>query len=275
MLSLAAAVDALCWLTAISVLIQSAEYLRLQAAADDGRSSPHPGLLAPWPWAIQRDDLIGSSRPVRALFDQLYRPQVHRMQLFVHALCAASLPLIGPSPVAALVLLASQVLISIRWRGAFNGGSDFMTLAVLGGIALGACATPWLGFALAWQAGLWLISIQALSSYFLSGSVKLLHAGWRDGRALPTLLDGGIYGPLAANSLLRRQPIAIICSWAFILWEAAFPLAMIDPRVTMLWCAIGVAFHFLVFWYFGLNRFFWAWCASFPALIACAGLIRG
>lgn len=229
MLSLDTAVDALCWLTAISVLIQSAEYLRLPAAADDGRPSQHSGLLAPWPWAIQRDDLIGSSRPVRALFDRLYRPQVHRMQLFVHALCAASLPLIGPTPVAALVLLASQVL----------------------------------------------ISIQALSSYFLSGTVKLLHAGWRDGRALPTLLDGGIHGPLAANSLLRRQPIAIICSWAFILWEAAFPLAMIDPRVTTLWCAIGVAFHSLVFWYFGLNRFFWAWCASFPALIGCAGLIGG
>jgi hypothetical protein len=31
-----------------------------------------------------------------------------------------------------------------------------------------------------------------------------------------------------------------------------------------------VLFHFLVYWYFGLNRFFWAWLASFPAVIYCA-----
>jgi hypothetical protein len=35
-----------------------------------------------------------------------------------------------------------------------------------------------------------------------------------------------------------------------------------------------VKFHFLVFWYFGLNRFFWAWLAAYPALIGCATLLR-
>ena len=260
------ALDALLWLTAISVLIQCAEALRLQAGGP---------LRAPWPWSIQRDDLEGSSRSVRMVFDWLYRPAVHRTHLMLHALAAASLPVWGPSILTAFFLLASQVLISIRFRGAFNGGSDFMTLVVLMGIAVGTVATPWVGTSLAWQAGLWIISIQALSSYFLSGTVKLRYAGWRDGRALPTLLDGGIYGPLAAHSMLRRRPVAIACSWAFIVWEAAFPLAMIDPRITTLWCAIGAVFHFLVWWFFGLNRFFWAWLATFPALIGCASMIRG
>jgi hypothetical protein len=36
-------------------------------------------------------------------------------------------------------------------------------------------------------------------------------------------------------------------------------------------CAVAALFHFLVFWFFGLNRFFWAWVASFPAIIWCAG----
>lgn len=266
MLTLEQALNALLWLTAISVLIQCAEALSLQAGGP---------LLAPWPWSIQRDDLAGSSRTVRMVFDWLYRPAVHRTHLLLHALAAASLPVWGPTIPTALFLLASQVLLSIRFRGAFNGGSDFMTLVVLMGIAVGTVATPWVGTSLAWQAGLWIISIQALSSYFLSGTVKLRYVGWRDGRALTTLLDGGIYGPLAAHSVLRRRPVAIACSWAFIVWEAAFPLAMIDPRITTLWCAIGVVFHFLVWWFFGLNRFFWAWLATFPALIGCATMLRG
>ena len=266
MLTLEEALNALLWLTAISVLIQCAEALRLQAGGP---------LLAPWLWSIQRDDLAGCSRTVRMVFDWLYRPTVHRTHLMLHALAAASLLVWGPTIPTALFLLASQVLISIRFRGAFNGGSDFMTLVVLMGIAVGTVATPWVGTSLAWQAGLWVISIQALSSYFLSGTVKLRYAGWRDGRALPTLLDGGIYGPLAAHSLLRRRPVATACSCAFIVWEAAFPLAMIDPRITTLWCAIGAVFHFLVWWFFGLNRFFWAWLATFPALIGCATMLRG
>lgn len=266
MLTLEEALNALLWLTAISVLIQCAEALRLQAGGP---------LLAPWPWSIQRDDLAGSSRTVRMVFDWLYRPAGHRTHLMLHALAAASLPVWGPTIPTALFLLASQVLISIRFRGAFNGGSDFMTLVVLMGIAVGTVAKPWVGESLAWQAGLWVISIQALSSYFLSGTVKLRYVGWRDGRALPTLLDGGIYGPLAAHSVLRRRPVAIACSWAFIVWEAAFPLAMIDPRITTLWCSIGAVFHFLVWWFFGLNRFFWAWLATFPALIGCATMLRG
>jgi hypothetical protein len=243
-LPLGQALDALLWLTAISVLIQCAEALRLQAGGPS---------LAPWPWSIQRDDLAGSARTIRLLFDWLYRPAVHRTQLVLHALAAVSLPVWGPTVAA----------------------SDFMTLVVLMGIAVGALATPWVGASLAWQAGLWVISIQALSSYFLSGTVKLRYAGWRNGRALRTLLDGGIYGPLPADSMLRSRPVAVASSWAFIVWEAAFPLAMIDPRITTLWCAIGAVFHFLVWWFFGLNRFFWAWLATFPALIGCATMIRG
>jgi len=29
----------------------------------------------------------------------------------------------------------------------------------------------------------------------------------------------------------------------------------------------------LVFWFFGLNRFFWAWLSSFPAVVYCAGTV--
>jgi hypothetical protein len=265
-LTLAEAVRWLCALTALCLVVQCAESLRMIGG---------PTSLQPWPWRIQRDDLRTSPYWLRACFDFLFAPKIHRAHVALHGVTALSLFVMVPPPIVAAVLLLSQVVIQIRWRGAFNGGADFMTLVLLMGIALGAIATPWVGESLAWQAGLWLISIQTLSSYFLSGTVKLRYEGWRNGRALPALLSGALYGPLPAGSPFRRRAVAVIASWAFIIWEASFPLAMVHPAVTTAWCAIGVVFHFLVFWFFGLNRFFWAWIAAYPALIACSNLLQG
>jgi hypothetical protein len=39
----------------------------------------------------------------------------------------------------------------------------------------------------------------------------------------------------------------------------------------MVYCAIALVFHLLVFVFFGLNRFVWAWVVSFPALLYWAG----
>ncbi len=76
--------------------------------------------------------------------------------------------------------------------------------------------------------------------------------------------------PLPAHSLYRRPALARTISWGFTVWEGCFPLALLDLRLAAFMCASGVVFHFLVFWYFGLNRFFWAWLASFPAVLYCA-----
>jgi hypothetical protein len=75
---------------------------------------------------------------------------------------------------------------------------------------------------------------------------------------------------LAERSLFRRPAIARACAWAFILWECSFPLAMAGPRCAIAACSVAAVFHFLVFRFFGLNRFFWAWVVSFPAIIYCS-----
>ncbi len=131
---------------------------------------------------------------------------------------------------------------------------------------LGALGNPELG----WRAGLWYVALQSVSSYFVSGWVKLLKPEWRSGAALPTFLDSGVYGPLPAGSMYRRPWVARSISWVFTVWEGCFPLALLDVRLAWLMCASAVVFHFLVFWYFGLNRFFWAWLATFPAILYCA-----
>lgn len=257
------AVRALECLTAISLLVQTLEYLRLQPVqrAD--------GL---WRWSVQRADVAHASPALRRLFDWVFGERVHRIHLLLRAGAAASL-FVGSSTASAVLLLASSVLILIRWRGAFNGGSDFMTIIVLTGLLIAQVGQHVVDPALAWKAGLGYIGLHSITSYFISGAIKLFSREWRNGTALPWFLDGGLYGPLAADSLLRRRRIAIACSWAFILWECAAPLALAGPRIAFAFCAIAVVFHWLVFRYFGLNRFFWAWLASHPAIIYCATLL--
>ena len=179
----------------------------------------------------------------------------------------ASLPLIG-------FLFAGTVIVLIRWRGAFNGGSDFMTIVVLSGLLIAMLVGASGDSELGWRAGMIYIAIHAASSYFISGGIKLLNPEWRSGEALALFLDGGIYGPLSRLSLYWLRPVAMLCSWAFIVWECLVPLAFFDAELAVIYCAVAGLFHFLVFWYFGLNRFVFAWLASFPAIIYVASQLN-
>lgn len=253
-------VRALECLIATSLVIQTLEFLRLSRFAD---------ARSVWSWQLQRGDVNHTSVWLQKLFDWLFQERVHQAHLLLRLGAAASL-FFGVSLVCAVFLFISSLLILIRWRGAFNGGSDFMTMVVLTGLLVSQVAQPIVGPVIAWKAGLWYVTIHSISSYFISGTIKLVSSDWRSGRVLIYFLDGGLYGPLSNDSLLRKKSIAVTASWSFIVWECLFPLALAGPQWAMLWCGIAALFHFLVFRFFGLNRFFWAWAASFPAIIYCS-----
>ena len=246
-------------LFALSLLIQTLEYLRMGKYTSDD---------AFWSWQLQRADIPNA--PMRAVLDVLFKPKVHQLHLVLRLLAAvvlafqgATLPLIG-------FLFVGNLLILVRWRGAFNGGSDFFTLVVLTGLLISQVVGAFGKTQLGWQAGFWFIAIQAVTSYFMSGAVKMLRPEWRNGAALTIFLNGAIYGPLSATHPLRNQWLAMLSSWGFIVWEILFPLSLLDPQLAAVFCAVAALFHFLVFWFFGLNRFFWAWLCSFPAIIWCS-----
>jgi hypothetical protein len=246
-------------LFALSLCIQTLEYLRMgQATADEGL----------WSWPLQRADIPNAR--VRAVLDVLFKPRVHQLHLVLRLLAAAVLAVQGASLPLVGFLFAGNLLILIRWRGAFNGGSDFMTLVVLTGLLISQVVGAFGNVQLGWQAGFWYIAIQSITSYFMSGSVKLLRREWRNGSAMTIFLNGAIYGPLSATHLLRNKWLALLGSWGFIVWEILFPFSLLDPRLAVLLCAVAALFHFLVFWFFGLNRFFWAWLCAFPAIMWCS-----
>ncbi len=164
-ISLYTAVRALECLCAISLLIQTLEFLKLRTATSDA------GV---WSWQVQRADVAHAPLWLRKVFDGLYRDRIHHLHLLLRAGAAASL-FAGSSPFSAVLLFASTMLILIRWRGAFNGGSDFMTVVALTGLVIANLAALFVGPVLAWKAGLWYITIHAMSSYFISVQLKCFH----------------------------------------------------------------------------------------------------
>lgn len=247
-------------LFAWSLAIQTVEYLRMRAAT---------GEQGVWAWSLQRRDIPIAW--VRRILDRLFMPQVHQAHLVLRLLAALVLGVQGGSLGLVGFLFLGNVLILIRWRGAFNGGSDFLTLVVLTGLLIAYAVDAWGDGELGVKAGLWYVGLQSLTSYFMSGAVKALQPEWRSGRAMTIFLNGAIYGPLPAGHPLRHPTLALLGSWTFILWECAFPLALLNATVAVAFCAVATLFHVLVFWFFGLNRFLWAWMASFPAVVWCAG----
>lgn len=245
-----------------SLLLQSLEYLRLSAM---DRVSH---------WRTQRVELPRRPAWLRALLDVLLEPRASQGLMALRLLLSLTLMaglLRGPLGLAGAVLLfALALLLLFRWRGAFNGGSDFMTLVGLSGLLIAQLGTALGDAALGWRAALWYVALQSLTSYFVSGWVKLLRPEWRNGRALPVFLDSGIYGPLPVRTVYRHPGAARAVAWLFTVWEGLFPLALLDVRLALFFCASGTVFHFLVFWFFGLNRFFWAWLVTYPAVLYCA-----
>jgi hypothetical protein len=247
------------FLLAWSLSIQTLEYLRIgKATADNGL----------WSWPLQRADIPNAT--VRAALDVLFKPWMHQVHLVLRLFAAVALAVQGASLPLIAFLFAGNLLILIRWRGAFNGGSDFMTLVVLSGLLIAQVVAAFGNEALGWQAGFWYIAIQSITSYFMSGSVKLLRREWRNGSAMTIFLNGAIYGPLSPAHPLRNKWLALLGSWGFIVWEILFPFSLLDPRLAAVFCAVAALFHFLVFWFFGLNRFFWAWLCAFPAIMWCS-----
>lgn len=257
-MALSLAVRAFEVLLGLSLALQCIEYLRI-AALDRVND-----------WTILRCEVPSRPAAVRAVLDVLLTPRNYRVLIWLRLVLALGLMSGGLGLAGAALLFVIALVLLLRWRGAFNGGSDFMTLVGLTGLLVAHTAGQFKGMDFGWRAGLWYVTLQSLTSYFMSGWVKLLHPSWRSGRALPQFLDTGIYGPLAPHSLYRKPWLARGISWSFTVWEGLFPLALLDVRLAALFCMVASAFHFLVFRFFGLNRFFWAWVTTYPAILWCA-----
>jgi hypothetical protein len=207
--------------------------------------------------------------PLRWLFAAVlpYRPFLLLLALeLVFALLLA----LGVSG-AATFLLFAQVAVCVRFRGTFNGGSDYLTVLILLALSMRwLCgATP-----LAGKAALAYIAVQVTLSYFIAGVAKLKEAPWRSGAALRGFVTSESYGaPQFVRRLLDGKRRCLLLSWAVLAFECGFPLAWLSPRACLPLLALGFAFHLGNSVVFGLNRFLFAWSAAYPALLFASQLL--
>lgn len=259
------AVTAFGWmekLIAWAIVLQTIELLQIRASfAPDGI----------WRWKVVRREFDGLPKPLRAGLDWLldYRGFV---ALLVARLFFALAVFFITHPLQWGFLLFSTILISVRWRGTFNGGSDYMTLIVLMAITVGRI---WPDHPRVMLGCLWYVALQICLSFFVAGTVKLKKSEWREGKALEGFLTSSYYGVPQPLGRLSRQPrLMTLTAWGIMAFECAFPLALVDPRICAGMIALAAAFQLGNVYAFGLNRFFWAWSAAYPALYWCSQLSR-
>ncbi|MBO9707800.1 MAG: HTTM domain-containing protein [Caulobacter sp.] len=169
---------------------------------------------------------------------------------------AAPWPLVG---LAGLSLLILQ-----RFQGPYNGGSDRMGLLALWCLTAATLAPSihlkelFFGY----------LGAQLVLSYFISGGVKIVNPDWRSGRALGDVFRFSAY-PVseALRGWADRPRVLLAMSWAVMGFELAFPLAMLWRPGLVAALAVAATFHLANACLFGLNRFFWTWVATYPALL--------
>lgn len=248
------AVDAMSGLAALATAIAALELVWVRGALADG------GVFA---WPVLRRELAGAPRPLRALADLAFSYRGVLVVLGLQLASALALPWTA-HPAVPWVAFATTLLVSIRFGGSYNGGSDAMLLVVLLALALARTAP---GTDLA-AAGLAYCAAQLVLSYVIAGLAKLGDPAWRDGRALGILAGLAHYRvPPRAARVVARPRVARAFAWAMLVFEVSFPAALAHPIACASYLAIGGAFHLANALVFGLNRFLWTWLAAYPALI--------
>jgi hypothetical protein len=178
---------------------------------------------------------------------------------------ALSLPLMAgfAAPWMCLALLLHALFILQRFDGPYNGGSDRMGLLILSCL----CLVHFLPSLRAREAAFGYLALQVLLSYCVAGWVKITNPEWRTGRASRDVL---LFSAYPANESIRagaHWPRSVcLASWAVLLFELLFPLALLSKQALVIGLALAALFHFVNACLFGLNRFFWIWLAAYPSL---------
>lgn len=285
--------QALDWIQLIfssAVLLQCFEYFAIRKSFNDHGVWRASTLQAEWQhfWKPIRRILVWwfQYRPFLAI---LGLRAIAALYLIALA-CASNWTLLNQYPhwadllsfFALITITKTSVLISMRWRGTFNGGSDYMSLIVSMGLLIARGAQAFAPYTelplqtLGPKIALYYIAVQSTLSYFIAGLVKLRHREWRQGRALIDFLETPGYDVpkgILATALASRnggsysRNISWFVSWTMMLWEFTFPFFIAFSQTRMITLALGWAFHLANVYVLGLNRFFWMWWATYPAIL--------
>lgn len=166
--------------------------------------------------------------------------------------------------VLGIVVLVTQAALNARFVYGLDG-SDQMQLVLWAGLTVFSVDPGGTVGAV----GLYFIAAQALVAYFASGISKLFGAEWRAGTAVERVLRTTSHGSPWAHRLVRDLHLSPLLSWSTITFETLIPAALLsgNPTLAMFALASALSFHIGVALAMGLNTFFWAFVATYPALV--------
>ena len=247
-------------LVALAIIIQAAELLTIRRTFSD---------RGVWRWSDLRGDFSDLPQALRRVADLILSYNVFVALLWLQ-LVAAILSLFVSSALLVVFLFVVTMAVAIRWRGTFNGGSDYMAVVVLSALLV---VTVFPDRPLVVLGAVYYIALQSCLSYFISGVVKLRSKSWRHGNSLLAFLQSG---PFEIPTLLRRYlnipEVTFVLSWTIISFECLFPLTLVSPNLALPLLMCGIGFHLANSYLLGLNRFFFIWIATYPALLWCSSL---
>ena len=246
-------------LMGLAIMFQSLEFIKMKESISER------GI---WRWSELRSEYLFLPKKILQGLDWIMTDK-RFIEMMTIRFSAAILTIIYPHfLVIFFVLFFSTFLITLRWRGSFNGGSDYLSLIIL------LCLSVGFLHPLLAKAALWYITLQVISSYFLAGLYKIKAAKWRMGTAVYGFVSSPCYKtPHFMIEKSRNPNWARVIAWSVIIFELSFPLVLTHPILTQMYLISGAIFHLVNFITFGLNRFFWVWCASYPAIYYCGHLI--
>jgi len=165
------------------------------------------------------------------------------------------------------LLLANSAWLTIRSRGPVCGGSDSMWFQVQLGLTI--ANLPSVG-PLGGKLGLAFIAAQSVLSYVLAGISKMRNPRWWNGGTVQSLFaSDGPYVLLASLRTFAQRPL--LCQGlglAVMVLQVGVAAVLFLPAELRWPVVAGVAvFHLFNAVALGLNRFVWAWFATYPALL--------
>ncbi|MCB0375929.1 MAG: hypothetical protein KDD04_08435, partial [Sinomicrobium sp.] len=212
---------------------------------------------------------IDKNRVLKSLCNAIFTHKGLRNLLIVRIVSIIALAFFMDHPVVqwgifVLILLTLIIQNVISIYG--NDGSDQILLIIFSVFAL--CFTPFTGELLA-KTGIVFIAAQSCLSYFTAGTTKLISRQWRSGIALTAIFSTKTYGAEKPYRILKKyKPLGVILCWGVILFEVLFPLALFVPlQYAFVFIGLGIVFHILNALIMGLNSFFWAFLATYPAIL--------
>lgn len=117
----------------------------------------------------------------------------------------------------------------------------------------------------------WIVRLQLLLAYAATGLHKLTGTHWLDGTAMGIVATDPAYGP----AWLADHPmLAALMTWAVLLFQLTFPVALWFRRVRVPWMVVGIVFHLGTALSLGIPEMAFAFIAAYPIWLSDDEAVR-